>query len=156
MEITMTLNVTPEQAAEIAHLLADTEPANRTALTAPFDTPMPATPQQNPTAPQTMPAAIPVSTTAPIPAAAPVAPTNAVGAPAPQQAPPIQQGIPTQVPTYTVQDLALACRPLMEAGKQAELQALLAEFGAPAGISSIPENRRAEFAGRLRQMGGQI
>ena len=37
-----------------------------------------------------------------------------------------------------------------------ELQALLAEFGAPAGLASVPENRRAEFAGRLRQMGGQI
>ena len=42
------------------------------------------------------------------------------------------------------------------AGKQPELQALLAEFGAPAGLASVPENRRAEFAGRLRQMGGQI
>jgi hypothetical protein len=44
----------------------------------------------------------------------------------------------------------------MEAGKQSKLHELLAEFGATAGINSIPENRRAEFAARLREMGGQI
>lgn len=38
----------------------------------------------------------------------------------------------------------------------AAIAGLLAEFGAPAGLASVPENRRAEFAGRLRQMGGQI
>ena len=74
----------------------------------------------------------------------------------PVQQEPLPTGIPTQVRAYSVNDLAIACRPLMEAGKQPELQALLAEFGAPAGLASVPENRRAEFAGRLRQMGGQI
>lgn len=168
MKLTMTLTVTPEQAAAIANLLTDTEVQ---ALRS--DTPEPAVihipavaPQQNPTAPQTTPtaapaqqlpasAAMPVSTTAPTPAAAPVVPSSAVGAPVQQQTPP-PAGIPTQVRTYSVNDLAVACRPLMEAGKQTELQALLAEFGAPAGLASVPENRRAEFAGRLRQMGGQI
>ncbi|GEM_PF-4008976 len=106
MEITMTLTVTPEQAAAIAGLLAGSKPLN------------------------------------------PPAP--------PLQSEPLPTGIPTQVRAYSVNDLAIACRPLMEAGKQPELQALLAEFGAPAGLASVPENRRAEFAGRLRQMGGQI
>lgn len=106
MEITMTLTVTPEQAAAIAGLLAGSKPLN------------------------------------------PPAPTL--------QSEPLPTGIPTQVRAYSVNDLAIACRPLMEAGKQPELQALLAEFGAPAGLASVPENRRAEFAGRLRQMGGQI
>ena len=74
-----------------------------------------------------------------------------------QQIPiPVQYGVPTQVKQYTVQDLCLAARPLMEAGKQSELQALLAEFDAPSGINAIPENRRSEFAARLRAMGGQI
>lgn len=171
MELTMTLTVTPEQAAAIANLLTDTELANRTVQimrypSAPAVDPIPAaTPQQNTTVPQTMPTAVPVqpspasvampvSTTAPIPAAAPVAPSEAVGAPVQQTPPPA--GIPTQVRTYSVNDLAIACRPLMEAGKQPELQALLTEFGAPTGLASVPENRRAEFAGRLRQMGGQI
>lgn len=106
MEITMTLTVTPEQAAAIAGLLAGSKPLNPPAL--------------------------------------------------PLQSEPLPTGIPTQVRAYSVNDLAIACRPLMEAGKQPELQALLAEFGAPAGLASVPENRRAEFAGRLRQMGGQI
>lgn len=165
MELTMTLNVTPEQAAAIANLLAGTNPANQTIQAVRSDTPAPAAPQQNSTAPQILTAApvqpspaataMPVSTAAPVPAAAPVAPSSAVGAPVQQQTPPTT-GIPTQVRTYSVNDLAIACRPLMEAGKQAELQALLTEFGAPAGLASVPENRRAEFAGRLRQMGGQI
>lgn len=98
---------------------------------------------------------MPVSTAAPVPVALPIAPPDAVGVSVQQQTPP-PAGIPTQVRTYSVNDLAIACRPLMEAGKQPELQALLAEFGAPAGLASVPENRRAEFAGRLRQMGGQI
>lgn len=113
MEITMTLTVTPEQAAAIAGLLAGSKPLN--------------------------PSAPPLQSE-----------------PLPVQQEPLPTGIPTQVRAYSVNDLAIACRPLMEAGKQPELQALLAEFGAPAGLASVPENRRAEFAGRLRQMGGQI
>ncbi|WP_370785114.1 hypothetical protein [Ruminococcus callidus] len=127
MEITMTLTVTPEQAAAIAGLLAGSKPLNPPAPVA---------------APQ--PAAVPAPTAVPVNTAVPV------------QQEPLPTGIPTQVRAYSVNDLAIACRPLMEAGKQPELQALLAEFGAPAGLASVPENRRAEFAGRLRQMGGQI
>lgn len=124
MEITMTLTVTPEQAAAIADLLAGNKPTNQPTQGL-QSTPPPATTAVN--------------------AAAPV-----------QRQEPLPTSIPTQVQTYSVNDLAIACRPLMEAGKQPELQALLAEFGAPAGLASVPENRRAEFAGRLRQMGGQI
>lgn len=123
MEITMTLTVTPEQAAAIAGLLAGSKPLNP-----------PAPPLQS----EPLPTAVPVSAAVPV------------------QQEPLPTGIPTQVRAYSVNDLAIACRPLMEAGKQPELQALLAEFGAPAGLASVPENRRAEFAGRLRQMGGQI
>lgn len=123
MEITMTLTVTPEQAAAIAGLLAGSKPLN---------------PSAPPLQSEPLPTAVPVNTAVPV------------------QQEPLPTGIPTQVRAYSVNDLAIACRPLMEAGKQPELQALLAEFGAPAGLASVPENRRAEFAGRLRQMGGQI
>ena len=144
MEITMTLTVTPEQAAAIADLLAGNKPTNQPTQGL-QSTPPPATSSQ-PT-----PVAVPQPMTAPVPA------TTAVNAAAPvQRQEPLPTSIPTQVQTYSVNDLAIACRPLMEAGKQPELQALLAEFGAPAGLASVPENRRAEFAGRLRQMGGQI
>ena len=135
MEITMTLTVTPEQAAAIAGLLAGSKPLNP-----------PAPPLQSE----------PLPTAAPQPAAVPAPTAVPVNTAVPVQQEPLPTGIPTQVRAYSVNDLAIACRPLMEAGKQPELQALLAEFGAPAGLASVPENRRAEFAGRLRQMGGQI
>lgn len=131
MEITMTLTVTPEQAAAIAGLLAGSKPLN-------------------PSAPPLQSEPLPTASSQPAPTAVPV--NTAV----PVQQEPLPTGIPTQVRAYSVNDLAIACRPLMEAGKQPELQTLLAEFGAPAGLASVPENRRAEFAGRLRQMGGQI
>lgn len=144
MEITMTLTVTPEQAAAIADLLAGNKPTNQPTQGL-QSTPPPATSSQP------APVAVPQPMTAPIPAA------TAVNAAAPvQRQEPLPTGIPTQVPTYTVQDLCLACRPLMEAGKQAELQALLTEFGASAGIAAIPENRRSDFAARIRSLGGQI
>ena len=166
MEITMTLTVTPEQAAAIADLLAGNKPTNQptqglqstpppATSSQPAPVAVPVQPLQStllPTAPaQPTPVAVPQPMTAPVPA------TTAVNAAAPvQRQEPLPTSIPTQVQTYSVNDLAIACRPLMEAGKQPELQALLAEFGAPAGLASVPENRRAEFAGRLRQMGGQI
>lgn len=63
--------------------------------------------------------------------------------------------VQTAPQTYTVQDLMLAARPLAENGKKQELLALLAEFGVPA-VTNIPEDRRADFAARLRAIGGQI
>ncbi len=135
MEITMTLTVTPEQATAIAGLLAGSKPLNP-----------PAPPLQS----------APLSAASPQPVAAPAPTAVPVNTTVPVQQEPLPTGIPTQVRAYSVNDLAIACRPLMEAGKQPELQALLAEFGAPAGLASVPEKRRAEFAGRLRQMGGQI
>ena len=144
MEITMTLTVTPEQAAAIADLLAGNKPTNQPTQGL-QSTPPPATSSQP------APVAVPQPMTTPVPA------TTAVNAAAPvQRQEPLPTSIPTQVPTYTVQDLCLACRPLMEAGKQAELQALLTEFGASAGIAAIPENRRSDFAARIRSLGGQI
>jgi uncharacterized membrane protein len=63
--------------------------------------------------------------------------------------------VQTAQQTYSVQDLMLAARPLVENKRQQELLALLAEFGVSA-VTAIPENRRAEFAARLRALGGQI
>ena len=143
MEITMTLTVTPENAAAIAGLLAGSKPLNPPAPPLQSE-PLPTASSQPAPVAAPQPAAVPAPTAVPVNTAVPV------------QQEPLPTGIPTQVRAYSVNDLAIACRPLMEAGKQPELQALLAEFGAPAGLASVPENRRAEFAGRLRQMGGQI
>lgn len=77
---------------------------------------------------------------------------------APMPAQPAPAPMPTQTAapqTYSVADLGLAARPLMENGRQQELIALLTEFGVPS-VAAIPENRRADFAARLRALGGQI
>ena len=64
--------------------------------------------------------------------------------------------MPTAQPqTYTVEQLGLAARPLVESGRREELVALLKEFGVPS-VAAIPEDRRADFAARLRALGGQI
>ena len=120
-------------------------------------------------------AALPSATTAtsaaPLSAPAPQpsmvsAPSQLTAPPAQVQAPPPLPAVqPTQTPvqmpaqtalqTYTVQQLGLAARPLMEQGRQQELLALMAEFGVPS-IAALPEGSRADFAARLRAMGGQI
>ena len=106
---------------------------------------------------------------APAPAPMPVQqtpPANNVTNAGAYTTPPVNNGrdvtagaprIPVQTApqTYSVQDLMLAARPLAENGKKQELLALLAEFGVPA-VTNIPEDRRADFAARLRAIGGQI
>lgn len=82
-------------------------------------------------------------------------------APAPVQTAAIPAAAPAPLPaqtapqTYTVQQLGQAARPLMENGRQQELIGLLAEFGVRS-VAELPENRRADFAARLRAMGGLI
>lgn len=68
---------------------------------------------------------------------------------------PMQMPAQTAPQTYTVQQLGLAARPLMEQGRQQELLALIAEYGV-LSIAELPEASRADFAARLRAMGGQI
>lgn len=167
MEITMTITGNLEQMVKILTFAQDMGLASSTIAQMRSNT-QPTTPAM----PQPNPMQIPAQ---PNPfAAVPQMPPQQMGAPAqqpaipatiPQSAPvqgsPIPQqtaapaAVPQSAPTYSIQDLTLAARPLMEMGKQAELAQLLAEFGVPA-VASIPENRRADFAARLRAMGGQI
>lgn len=111
----------------------------------------------------------PTQTPTPMPTPAPTPAqmfAQPVAAPMPQAQPMAQPvAVPVQTPapmptqtapqTYSVTDLGLAARPLMENGRQQELIALLAEFGVQS-VAAIPENRRADFAARLRALGGQI
>ena len=63
--------------------------------------------------------------------------------------------IPVSTPIYTVDDLARAAAPLMDAGKLPELQALLQKYG----VKFLPELRPDQlgaFATDLRQMGAAI
>lgn len=171
MEITMTITGNLEQMSQILTFAQNMGLANSTITQMRSNTQptTPAMPQPNPvqipTQPNpmqnnpfaTVPQAIPQQVSVPaqqqgLPAAIPQsAPVQ--GNPIPQQTAPA--AVPQSAPTYSIQDLTLAARPLMEMGKQAELAQLLAEFGVQA-VAMLPENRRADFAARLRAMGGQI
>lgn len=78
----------------------------------------------------------PVKPAAPEPPAAPVVPT----APAKK---------------YTLDELLAATAPLMDAGKIAELQALMQKFGVPS-MMDIPEDRYGELATALRELGAEL
>lgn len=78
----------------------------------------------------------PVKPAAPEPPAAPVVPT----APAKK---------------YTLDELLAATAPLMDAGKIAELQALMQKFGAPS-MMDIPEEKYGELATALRELGAEL
>ena len=144
MTATLTLNdLTIEQASAVLTLLDEMKNCTITPeearngvelFPAPAPAPAPA-PVQTAAIPTTTPT--PVQTAA-IPAAAP--------APLPAQ---------TAPQIYTVQQLGQAARPLMENGRQQELIGLLAGFGVR-WVAALPENRRADFAARLRAMGGLI
>lgn len=73
----------------------------------------------------------------------------------PQSVPPVQNTVPTSTPSYALDDLARAAMTLMDTGRQAELQALLAAFS----VNSLPElqpERYGAFATALREKGAQI
>ncbi len=134
MTATLTLNdLTIEQASAVLTLLDEMKNCTITPEQAREGIDLP---DPHPNAPATAP--IPAATPAVMPAQTPAA-------------------IPAQTtaPVYTVQQLGQAARPLMESGRQQELVNLLAEFGVQS-VAALPEERRADFAARLRAMGGLI
>lgn len=83
-----------------------------------------------------------------------------VNAPAsvPVQAPaaaPVTTVVPTTVKKYTLAELQAACAPLMDMGKMAELQNLMAKYNVIA-LNDIPEERYGELATDLRAMGARL
>lgn len=106
---------------------------------------------------------------APATAAAPVAPSpktqeNKADTPAHTEVPvtvdtpvaaPAAGTVPTTSVSYTLDDLARAGMTLMDSGRQAELQQLLAQFGVEA-LPALPEEKYGAFATALRGLGAQI
>lgn len=90
-------------------------------------------------------AAVPVSQTAQV-VQAPV--ESAV---LPQATP----AVPTTAQSYTQDQLALAASALVDAGRLADLQALLAAFGIQA-LTQLPPEHYGNFATQLRAMGAKI
>lgn len=77
-----------------------------------------------------------------------------VQAPAPAAAP-VATAVPTAVKKYTLAELQAACAPLMDMGKMAELQDLMAKYNVIA-LNDIPEARYGELATDLRAMGARL
>lgn len=94
-----------------------------------------------PVASTAMPMPMPVPTT--VPTSAPTAMPNSV---------PVQ---PSNVPNYTIEQLQTAIAPLLDAGKVAQIQALVQSFGV-ATLMDIPPARYGEFANGLRNLGGVL
>lgn len=109
-------------------------------------------------APQTAPApqpepAVPAPQ-APVSAPAPSAAPQAATVPAPASAP-VPSAVPTSTASYTLDDLARAAMPLLDAGRQADLLQLLQMFGVEA-LPALQPGQYGAFATKLREMGAQI
>ena len=63
--------------------------------------------------------------------------------------------VPTVTATYTIDQLAYAASPLLDAGKLPELQALLNQFGVNM-LTELPAEQYAAFATALRGLGAKI
>ena len=102
----------------------------------------------------------------------PVAPAMPVAQPAmPQPVAPVQPAMsaapvmPAAQPVaavpvaparkYTLPEIQAACAPLMDQGKIAELQQIMAYFGVMS-IMDIPEARYGELATKLRELGARL
>lgn len=70
--------------------------------------------------------------------------------------PPVAPVVPTApAKKYTLDELLAATAPLMDAGKIAELQALMQKFGVPS-MMDIPEEKYGELATALRELGAEL
>ena len=64
--------------------------------------------------------------------------------------------VPTAAaPTYTVEELQLACAPLTDANRMGELQAVCAKYGA-ASLLDIPKEQYGALAADLRALGARL
>ena len=152
MEITIRMNADEMQDAVARGLLEglakcgkeETQSESIIKITQPENNPM-QTPQPIPVQETTEQVTIPQSTpqTA-VPVEAPVASAQDIPA-----------AVPTQQVTYTQEDLALAATQLVDAGKLAQIQELLAKFGIQA-LTHLPKEQYGAFAAELRNMGAKI
>ena len=87
----------------------------------------------------------------------PLAPTIQVPIQMPvQQAQPAPvQAAPVSVPSYTLDQLAVAATALVDSGRMGELQQLLANFGVQA-MTQLPKEQYGNFSTALRGMGVNV
>ena len=130
--ITAAFCVTAEKAAGVPPM-AQAPTYVQNTPPAPAIVPQEQTPAPAPVA--TPPAAVPVATAPPAPAPVPTVPTTAQ--------------------TYTQDQLALAASKLMDEGRIAELQQLLASFQVDS-LVKLPKAQYGAFATKLRELGAKI
>lgn len=174
--IKMTLNLsfsdlTLDEASRLIDLASDMELAGKTIAKLQPVRPAPtdgaiAMPAAAPTSfpPQAFPAAAPAVTNYPAASAVTAPPAQPVPtAPAPTVPP--TAPVPTSVKKYTADELALAARPIAEAGRQQELINLIRTFQVTdasgmtrpaASIRDLLPEQYPAFANGLRQLGGRI
>lgn len=116
--------------------------------------PTPALQQAAPAVPV---AAAPTAPTPPnaVTSAIPAAPVTAYNAPTATPVNPAPVAPVAAAPTYQIDDLARAAAQLMDAGKQQECLALLAQFQVR-GLNDLKPEQFGAFATALRQMGAKL
>lgn len=83
-------------------------------------------------------------------------PVQSVPITAPTQSTPVVQPAPTAQPIpYTLEQLALAAAPLIDAGKGKELTDIVQGFGV-VSLQQLPSEKYGEFATAIRGLGAQI
>lgn len=60
-----------------------------------------------------------------------------------------------QIPAYTVEEMQLACAPLMDANRMGALQAVCAKYGA-SSLLDIPKEQYGALAADLRALGARL
>lgn len=165
MSIKMTIEVSPEQAVRIAEILGSTGTFQSAPTTAPAAVPdIPAVP----TAPAAV-SSLPTAAASVVPVVPPAVPVVPAAQPAAVPTVPTAAAAPAAMPTavkkYTADELSIASRPIVEAGRQQELLDLLHSFtftdanGVVRNVQNIremPEELFPAFANGIRQLGGRI
>lgn len=148
MTVNLTLNeITAEGAMEVLKLIQKNIAEPSMKLEPKKESPaIPTAPVASTVMPlQTVPTAMPMPM--PVPTTAPTSVPTAVPNSVPVQA--------SNVPNYTIEQLQTAIAPLLDAGKVAQIQALVQSFGV-ATLMDIPPARYGEFANGLRNLGGVL
>lgn len=92
--------------------------------------------------------------TAPVPSVPSVAPATTVSTV--PVAPATPAPVPTAAaPTYTVEEMQLACAPLMDANRMGEIQSAIAKYGATS-LLDIPKEQYGALAADLRALGARL
>lgn len=148
MEITVSIHGLDTLATAITAMAQAIRQGAPAAPAAPVVPAMPPNPAE-PVAP--MASAQPASAPAPAAQATPIVPATPAAPPAPAPAVPLA----TAPQQYTLAELQKAVMPLFDAGKMAELQQVLAKYGAQ-DLTKVPTEQYGALAADFRALGARL